>query len=394
MTTEVRYDFDTPIERRGTSCAKWDIYGEDVLPLWVADMDFKSPPEVLAKLHERIDHGVFGYTMDYPALRDVIVDRMKTLYDWEIKREEILFIPGMVLALNLVTRTFGQAGDGVLMQTPVYGPFLRTPANNQKYAVMADIPTIDTGNQTFTCEIDYEVFENAITPQTSLFYLCNPHNPAGRAFTREELTKLADICMKHDVMIVSDEIHCDLLMGDTEHIPIAALSPEISQNTITLMAPSKTFNIPGLVCSVAIVQDEETYKKLQAVAWGSGVHVNVLGFEAALAAYSYGQDWLDQALAYMTDNRDFVVSYIQEHLPMLKTTVPEATYLAWIDARELVLPEGKTPYDFFLEEAKVALNPGTFFGKAGAGFVRLNYACPRATLEDGLNRIKAAIDTL
>lgn len=387
-----QFDFDTVIPRRASQSAKWSYFDEDVLPMWVADMDFMSPPAVLERLHERINHGIFGYTMDHPELRSLIVERMKNLYHWEILPEDLVFVPGMVTALNLFARTYGKAGDGILMQTPVYGPFLTVPGNNGRFAVMADLQRVETGDCTFTYEIDFDVFEKAITRQTSAFYLCNPHNPGGRIFNEAELRRMAEICLKHNLLICSDEIHCDLLLNETPHLPIASLSPEIAQQTVTLIAPSKTYNIPGLACSVAIIQNNELRQQFEATERNTGLHVNLLGLEAAAAAYQHGDEWLAALRDYLRQNRDIMVEFIQDHLPMLKTTVPEATYLAWIDCSALSLPENTDAFNFFLKEGKLALNPGTFFGAGCEHFVRLNFACPRSLLLDGLERLKTAVE--
>jgi cysteine-S-conjugate beta-lyase len=294
-------------------------------------------------------------------------------------------VPGMVLALNVAAQTVGKAGDGIIMQTPVYGPFLNIPTGNQRYAVMADLHEVATGDQTFTYEIDYDVFERSIHRQTTHFFLCNPHNPAGRIFTRDEVARLADICLKHNLTICADEIHSDLLLSDQKHTPIASIAPEIAQRTITLIAPSKTFNVPGLACSIAIIPNKDLRKQYEMAARSLGVHVNIMGLEAAQAAYEHGDDWLKHLLDYLRANRD---------IPGVRTTVPEATYLAWLDCRKLDLPEGMSAYDFFLKEAKVALNPGTFFGTGYERFVRLNFACARSVLAEGLERMRDAVKKL
>lgn len=393
MVAPLTFDFDTVIERRGTNCAKWDLFGEDVLPLWVADMDFKSPPAIVERIKQRADHGVFGYTPPPSALKAAIVQRMKDRYDWTVDPEHLIFNPGMVLMLNVVAQAVGQPGDGVLMQTPVYGPFLWVPGHRGRFANMVDMVRVDHGDSTFHYDIDYDTFEYGITQQTSLFYLCDPHNPGGRAFRRDELQRMADICLAHDVVICADSIHSDLLMADHQHIPIASLSEEIAQQTITLIAPSKTFNIPGLALSVAIVPNDDLRQKMNAISRASGYHADVLAYEAGLAAYEDGEAWLQAALAYLTANRDLVTRFIQEELPMLQTTVPEATYLSWIDCSALEIGE-RTYQDFFVEEAKVALSPGEFFGKQGANYVRLNFACPRSILIEALERMKGAIGRL
>ena len=383
-----QYNFDQPVVRRGTDSGKWGYYPPDVLPMWVADMDFRSADPVIRALHERIDQGVFGYGWDPKQLKEVLVARMARLYNWQITPEDIVFLPGLVSGLNVVSRAIGERGDGVLVNTPVYPPFLSGPANQERELHVAELATQTQGKQV-RYSIDFDAFTAAIKPNTRLFLLCNPHNPVGRAYSREELLHLADICQHHNLVICSDEIHCDLLLGGAKHIPIAALDPEVAQRTITLMAPSKTYNLPGLGCSMAIVQSSELRQKLNKTASGIVPHVNILGYVAALAAYDEADDWLEQLLAYLTANRDFMVSYLAQHLPHIRTTVPDATYLAWLDCRELGIPGN--PQKFFLERAKVALNDGAVFGKGGEGFVRINLGCTRATLEQGLEQLCEAL---
>lgn len=405
MTT---YDFDRIIDRRSKSDSeKWRRYPPDVLPLWVADMDFPSPQPVLDAMQRRIDHGIFGYStmdrsyiakeflstdspgeLDHEELRELFCERLRRLYNWAVRPQELIFIPGLVLGIHLAAQAYGRPGQGIMVQSPVYGPFLSVPPTVGKFVQQVDLSYVQTGDDTFSYEIDFDAFEDAISRQTGMLLLCNPHNPGGRVFTRDELERLAEICLRHKLLICSDEIHCDLLLDDVQHIPMAALSPEISASTITLMAPSKTFNLAGLGCSMAIVQNPELRFQLGRMAWSVG-HVNTLAYEAMLAAYRDGDEWLQQLLVYLRANRDYVVDFIRDHMPGLRTTVPEATYLAWLDCRGLEL--GRNPYDFFLEEAKVALNTGAFFGRGAEGFVRLNFACPRALLTEALERMRDAL---
>lgn len=384
------YNFDQRIERRGTGSVKWEWYDEDVLPLWVADMDFASPAPVIEALQKRVEHGVFGYDFDPQALKLLIQERMARLYQWEIEPEQIMFLPGVVSAFNIVNRAVGDTDDAVLMQPPVYPPFLAAPVNFGKTAAYAELDCTADG-QVLHYHINFDEFEAAITQRTKLFMLCNPHNPVGRVFTRDELARLAGICERHNLIICSDEIHCDLLLDGRKHTPIASLSPEIAQRTITLMAPSKTFNIPGLACSFAIVPNAALLKKMQASSAGTG-HVSALGFTAATAAYRDGQPWLDELLAYLAANRDFLTAYAQAHFPNVSLTHPEGTYLSWLDWRAVNLPD--TPFKFFLEKARVALFAGEPFGPGGAGFARLNFACPRSLLEAALERMREALHGL
>jgi len=382
------YDFDTVIDRRASDSSKWHFYSEDVLPMWVADMDFRSPEPILRAMHERIDHGVFGYGGLTAKLREVITERVARLYNWEIHPEAVVSLPGLVCGLNVVSRAIGNRGDGIVVSSPVYPPFLSAPVNQERELQEALLAKTERSGHLYYA-FDDAAFEAALRPNTRLFILCNPHNPVGRAYTSTELTQMAEICVRHNLTVCSDEIHCDLLLGGTRHIPLASLSPEIAERTITLMAPSKTFNIPGLGCSLAIVPNPELRKQMQKASAGIVPHVNLLGYAAAVAAYTECDDWLDELRSYLTANRDLVVNYLAQHLPHLSVTAPEATYLAWIDCRESGI-EG-SPQKFFLEKAKVALNDGSMFGKGGEGFVRLNFGCARVLLEQGLESMRKAL---
>lgn len=383
------YNFDLPVERRGTDSGKWGRYGEDILPMWVADMDFAAPPLITDALLRRVRHGVFGYGMDSVSLKQTLVDRMTQLYGWTIQPDDIVMLPGLVSGLNIVSRAVGERGDGVLINTPVYGPFLTAPVNQHRTLQSAPLHTTQPGRH-LHYELNMPGLAAAIEPHTRLFLLCNPHNPVGRAFTRAELTEIANFCEQHNLVICSDEIHCDLLLGGTQHIPIASLAPEIAQRTITLMAPSKTFNVPGLGASFAIIQNSALRKQFEAAMAGIVPHVNILGMVAAEAAYAECNDWLQALRVYLTANRDFAVRYVEKHMPGVVTTNPEATYLLWLDLRATGL--GEQPADRLLKDAKLAVNEGSWFGAGGEGFVRLNFGCPRSTLEDGLARIRAAVE--
>jgi len=378
-------DFDRCIDRRNSDSAKWRLYGEDVLPLWVADMDFASPEPVLRALQERVAHGVFGYGAEPPALRSVIVGRLARLYGWEVPEDAILFVPGVVTGLNVACRAFARPGQSVLVQTPVYPPILHAPANAQLSLCETELSLGEEGRY----EIDFDDFARGITEQTQMFVLCNPHNPVGRVFSRRELARMADICLAHGLLIVADEIHSDLVFHGAEHTPIACLSDQVADRTVTLMAPSKTYNLPGLSCSYAIITNEKLRAAFQAARVGIVPGVNVLGYAAALAAYQDGGDWLNEALAYLEGNRDFLDDCVRAALPGITMRRPEGTYLAWLDCRGAELPCG--PFDFFLQRAKVALSDGALFGQGGTGFVRLNFACPRSMLAEALKRMGSAL---
>lgn len=378
-------DFDRYVDRTASECAKWRHYGQDVLPLWVADMDFRSPEPVIQALRERVEHGVFGYPTEPPELRGVVVERLRRLYGWQVAEDALVFVPGVVTGFNMACQAFCAPGDGLLIQAPVYGPIHGAPEHGGLRRQAMELTLEANGRYS----VDMEAMERAIDDQTRLFLLCNPHNPVGRVFTRAELEEMASICLRHDLLICSDEIHAELLFSGQRHVPIASLSDELARRTVTLIAPSKTFNIAGLHCSVAVIPDAGLRARFQKARRGIVPGVTLFGYVAALAAYRDGQPWLDALLRYLEANRDLVTRYVNEELPGLRTWSPEGTYLSWIDCRAAQLPG--SPEQFFLEQAHVALNAGTDFGPSGAGFVRLNFGCCRDTLVEALARMRAAL---
>jgi cystathionine beta-lyase len=379
--------FDCYIERRTSDSIKWTRYGQDALAMWVADMDFAAPPAVIEALQARIAHGVFGYGAEPPELREVLVARLAARYGWRVAPEDLVFMPGVVVGFNLAAQAVAQPGESMLLQTPVYYPMFRTPV----YAGL----TLDQMTLTQGADgrygVDLDLMARAITERTRLFLLCNPHNPVGRAFTRQELADMAALCLRRDLVICSDEIHCELTYEGHTHTPIAALDGEIAQRTITLMAPSKTFNIAGLHFSFAVIQNPDLRRTYERACRGIVPSVSVLAYAAALAAYRDSEPWLAEALAYLQANRDYLCRFVAAELPGLRMACPEATYLAWLDCREARLPGG--PHEFFLERAGVALNDGATFGPGGEGFVRLNYGCCRQVLDQALERMRAALHT-
>ena len=381
----MHYDFDTPVDRRHSDSEKWRRYPDDVLPLWVADMDFLSPEPVIRALQERVAHGIFGYGTEPAALRQVLVERLLRLYNWQVSEADFVFLPGVVTGFNLACRAMTSPGDTVLIQSPIYPPILEAPGNAGLRGKI--VPLVQDVNGRY--HIDFDLFEQSIEERTRLFILCNPHNPVGRAFERDELEHIAEICLRHDILICSDEIHCDLVFSGHQHIPIAALDPAIAMRTITLMAPSKTFNIAGLQCAFAIIQNATLRRYFRSARAGLVPYVNIMGFVAALAAYRDGQPWLSKVLAYLEANRDFLLEYANNHLPGIRMYPPEATMLAWLDCRAASIPGN--PYQFFLERARVALNDGAAFGMGGEGFVRLNFGCPRKVLAEALERMRQAL---
>ena len=392
----MKYNFDTIIDRRSSNSIKWNQYPEDVLPLWVADMDFQTPKPVLDALCAALEGGVLGYEVPSRALQESVAARMETLYGWKVDPDMVVATPGIVSGFNAAARTVCAPGDGILMQPPVYFPFLKVHENLGLVRQVAPLVQV-SDDEVVRYKIDFDDFEAAIGSEGALsrmFLLCNPHNPTGNAFSTENLSRLAEICLHNDLIICSDEIHSELLLGDTQHTPIATLSPEIAERTITLVAPSKTFNTAGLFCGFAIIPNKELRERYQKSVEQMTLHVNSLGQVAAQVAFSGAcDDWLEEVLAYLTANRDFVVDYFQETLPEVRTTVPDATYLIWMDCNPL-LESGRltgNPHEFFLNKARVALNNGVEFGPGGEGFVRLNFACPRSTLEEALERIRYSL---
>lgn len=378
-------DFSTEFNRRGTGSLKWDKYSdENVLPMWVADMDFQAMPQVKEALKKEADFGIFGYNKPTPALKQCIVDRMQKLYDWTIKAEDIIWLPGVVPALNLVCRAIGKSGDNVMTTTPIYPPFLTAPGNSDR--VLNDIPLKETDQY---WEMDFEALEEAVNEQTKLYLFCNPHNPVGRVYSKEELEKFAEFCTKHDLVICSDEIHCDLILDeDKPHIPTATLSPEIAQRCITLMAPSKTFNIPGLTTSFAIIQDPKLRLKFMRTQQGLMPEMNNFGLVATEVAYKEGEEWRQALLKQLRENRDYLTDFIKRETPMIEIPHIESTYLAWLKVDALGLDK---PAQHFEKHGLGLSDGGPFKDKR---YLRLNFGCPKSVLEEGLKRFKSATDAI
>jgi cysteine-S-conjugate beta-lyase len=379
-------DFDRVVDRRASDSNKWHKFPADVLPLWVADMDFPSPPAVVDALRARVEHGFFGYLKEHNELPEVVADRVAKRYSWRVSPEAVVTLPGVIAGFNQALRALTSPGDGVLVQTPVYPPILRAAGN---HGLRRDEHALTRGaDGRYT--VDLDTFATSLRDGTRAFLLCSPHNPVGRLFERAELEGMAEACLRRDVVIVADEIHCDLLLDGRPHVPVASLAPEVERRTITLMAPSKTFNLPGLKCAVGIIPDAGLRQRFVAAAADLVPKLNVLGYTAALAAYREGDDWLEALLAYLRGNRDFLLAEVRARLPGVAVAPPEATYLAWLDCRAAA-PAAADPYTFFLERARVALNDGKAFGPGGAGFVRLNFGCPRRLLVQALERMSAAL---
>lgn len=398
MTT---YNFDKIINRKGTNCLKYDFAVErgkpaEVLPLWVADMDFQVSEEITKSLHAAVEHGIYGYTQPKDPYYNAIMNWMKKNHQWETKREWIMKTPGVVFALGAAVKAFTKPGDAVLIQNPVYYPFTNIIRDNDRRVIDNTLvyeKRVTEGKSQYS--IDYEDFERKIVQEhIKLFILCNPHNPVGRVWTREELQQLGEICLRHHVIVVSDEIHNDFVYPGFEHTVFANVDPRFAEFTVTCTAPSKTFNLAGLQISNIFISNETLREAFQKEIDKTGYdEPNALGAVACEAAYRGGQEWLDQLRAYLLENLNFLRAYLQEKLPQIHLVEPEGTYLVWLDCSELGI-SGKELDQFIVEKAGLWLDGGAMFGPSGADFQRVNIACPRATLELALDKLKAAVDNL
>ena len=391
------FDFDRPINRLSPphdDSFKWGRYarntlaGKDVLPMWVADMDFSAPPAVIAALGERVAHGVFGYPQVTREVRDAVLCHLERDLSWRVDPDWLVWLPGLVTGLNLACRAVGEPGDGVVTAVPIYPPFMSAPRLSDR-----QLQTVPLSMQAGRAVWDLEALESlARTPagqRIRLLMLCNPHNPIGRVWQPDELRALAEIAERHDWVICSDDIHCELVLDqERAYTPIATLDPDIAQRTLTLLAPSKTYNIPGLGAAFAVVPNAALRARFERVMAGIVPHINVLGYTAMAAAYRDGVPWRNAVLDYLRNNRDLLVSVVNQ-LPGLKVVAPEATYLAWIDAGGLDLPADQSAARFF-EAAGVGLSAGEDFMPGARDHVRMNFGCTRATLETALARMTAA----
>ena len=375
------FDFDTPVNRSNTGSEKWNKYkGRDIIPLWVADMDFRSPPALIEALHERVEHGVFGYTYPEQGLIDIVLAALVRDYDWKIDPEWLVWLPGLVCGLNVLSRAIGEPGDDVLTFTPVYPPFMSAPLLTER--TVTKVPLLLRDGRWVP---DFIALEKAVTLRTKLLLLCNPHNPVGRAWDREELLQFYAIAERHNLIIGSDDIHSELILDrNLRHIPIASLAPEIADRTITLLAPSKTYNIPGLGCSFAVISNTALRNRFKKAMGRLVPHLNLFAYTAAESVYRDGEPWRAALLDYLRDNRDLVEREIAA-MPGLTIAHVEATYLAWIDARGIGV---ENPGRFF-EEAGVGLSNGADFD--APGFVRLNFGCNRPLLVTALERMRNAL---
>ncbi|AEI50959.1 MalY/PatB family protein [Runella slithyformis] len=369
--------FDKEINRRHTNSYKWDKYPESVLPVWVADMDFQAAPPILEALNKITEHGIFGYASCPDELNEVVIERLRTRHEWQIQKQWMVWLGGLVPAIGLAIRAFAEEGEAVMTAVPVYHPFMIEIEMAGRDLQKVPLQLI---NERWT--LDFEAIEAAITPSTKLFLLCNPHNPVGTMFTRKELQRLHDICRRHGIIVCSDEIHCDLVLDNSkEHITYPTLGPEAAQSSLTLLAPSKTFNLAGLGCSLVVIPNDELRAKFMRTKAGLMPMLSSYAYEAALAAYRDGAEWHAELLTYLKGNHDLLLETVNQ-MTGIKMRPLEATYLAWIDVRGT----GLTDVPKRLEEAGVGINDGAIFGEPG--FIRLNFACTRATLEEVLRRMK------
>ncbi len=390
----MKYDFDTVIDRSLNDAAKYDEletkFGRaDLLPMWVADMDFKSAQPILDAIARRADQGVFGYTTRHDSYFKEMCSWYKRRHNWDIKKEWILHSPGVCTTISVIMREFTQPGDKIIIQPPVYYPFFDLVRDNGRELVLNPLKRV--GDEYV---MDYEDLEKKIDDKVKFLILSNPHNPVGRVWTKEELTRLGDICLKHQIKILSDEIHGDIITGEHRYIPFASISEEFAKHSITCFSATKPFNLAGLQASFAILPERKDYERFEKLMGILDIRRNnCFSLVAVEAAYREGEEWLDQLLIYLKDNIDYVADYCSRHIPRIKPNKPQGTYLVWLDCRELGLDD-KALNDLMLERAKVALDGGTWFGAEGSGFIRMNVASPRAMIKEGLERIEKAVNEL
>jgi cysteine-S-conjugate beta-lyase len=388
----MHYNFDEVVNRTGTASYKYDLRkkifrNEEVIPMWVADMDFRTPDFIIAALQKRLEHEILGYSFIPPSYHQSIVNWNRSRHQWEIQQEWISFSPGVVPALNLLVMAFTQPGDNIVIQSPVYFPFFSAVENHQRILVTNPLQ-YEAGTYT----MDFEDLESKINDRTRMLILCNPHNPTGNVWSREILQHLGDLCVKHKILLVSDEIHSDLIYKGFKHIPVASLSDAIARNTITCMSPSKTFNLAGLSTAYLVISDPALRKQYENVL--DHVHVgagNIFGFVAAEAAYNHGAEWLIQLMDYLEGNLRFLQEFISRHIPGIRVILPQATYLIWLDCRQMGLSRNAL-HSFMIHKAGLGLNDGPQFGIEGEGFQRINIACPRTILYEALVKLQRAVE--
>jgi cysteine-S-conjugate beta-lyase len=387
----MQYDFDQLIHRKQTASKKWDelkeVFGEsDLLPMWVADMDFKSPLPVIEKMIQRVNHGIFGYNFRPDSYYDAIVQWMSDKHQWSIRRNWICYSPGVMTATSLIISHFSEPGDSILIQPPVYAPFSQVIKRNNRKLVTSPL-RYDNGRYL----IDFDDLQKKLDKGVKIFLLCSPHNPVGRVWTKDELKQVGEMCLKRNVLVISDEIHADLVYPGNSHTPFGSISEEFSGRSFVCTSPSKTFNLPGIQTANIIIPDRDLREKFETAAGNYYLEAsNTFGVVATEAAYREGAEWLEQCLAYVKQNLEFLKDYINQYIPEIRVTESEGTYLAWLDCRGLHI-DGKNLENLMIRQAKVAVVSGYTFGSEGEGFIRINLATPRALLKEGLDRINRAI---
>ena len=390
----MKFNFDKIIDRTNNFSAKWSEMNKnfgtnDLLPMWVADMDFLTAPCVMEALKDRLEQGIFGYTTRPSSYNESIVNWLDNRFSWKINQEWLMFSPAVITSISLLIQNLTQKNDKIMIQEPVYSPFHNIVESNERSLVISPLVKLDDGSYV----MDYEDIEAKIK-DVKVFILCNPHNPVGRVWTREELTRLGEICLKHNVLVISDEIHSDIILKNHKHTPFASISKEFRENTITCMAPTKTFNLAGLQSSFLVISNPYYYEVMdKAFSILDIKRNNAFSLVATEAAYNYGEDWLYELIKYIEDNVDFAIDYIKNHIPQLKVKKPEGTYLLWVDFSNLNVDK-KDLKNALINKGRIALSDGSSFGIGGDGYYRINLACPRSMVLEGLKRIEFAIKSL
>lgn len=390
----MNFNFDKIIDRTNNFSAKWSEMNKnfgtnDLLPMWVADMDFLTAPCVMEALKDRLEQGIFGYTTRPSSYNESIVNWLDNRFSWKINQEWLMFSPAVITSISLLIQNLTQKNDKIMIQEPVYSPFHSIVESNERNLVISPLVKLDDGSYV----MDYEDIEAKIK-DVKVFILCNPHNPVGRVWTREELTRLGEICLKHNVLVISDEIHSDIILKNHKHTPFASISKEFRENTITCMAPTKTFNLAGLQSSFLVISNPYYYEVMdKAFSILDIKRNNAFSLVATEAAYNYGEDWLYELIKYIEDNVDFAIDYIKNHMPQLKVKKPEGTYLLWVDFSNLNVDKEDLK-NALINKGRIALSDGSSFGIGGDGYYRINLACPRAMVLEGLKRIEFAIKSL
>ncbi|MBN1191953.1 MAG: pyridoxal phosphate-dependent aminotransferase [Dehalococcoidales bacterium] len=394
----MKYDFDVVYDRKNTGSAKWDaikaVFGrEDIIPMWVADMDFPVADEIVSALKKRAGHPFYGYTQPGEAVLEAVVSRMQRKFNWKIKPEWVVFTPGVVPALSAAVRSLTHPGDEIILQRPVYYPFFPAVTSSGCQIVNNGLKLIDG-----RYEMDFADLESkfaaggGMLPHNRIkaIILCNPQNPVGRLWNRDELVRLGDIMIRNGCVVISDEIHCEILFKGYTHTPFASISAEFEQNSIVCMAPSKTFSLAGLEASSIIIPDEKLRNAFTSIRRGILPGPNVFGYSALEAAYRYGDEWLSQVLEYLQSNLEYMQEFFRTRIPEIQVIQPQGTYLVWLDCRGLGLDDSALK-SFMIDKARVGLDDGFLFGQEGSGFERMNIACPRSILEEALHRIETAV---